>query len=56
MTLRHTMRSEEAEVRQAERAKRTPKQQLDLLDRKLGTGIGAKKERAKLKKQIEKGK
>lgn len=36
-----------------ERAKRTPEQQLDILDQRLGVGIGAKKERDRLWKQIE---
>jgi hypothetical protein len=37
----------------AERAKRTPEQQLALLDERLGRGAGAVKERARLKWQIE---
>jgi len=37
-----------------EREKRSPQEQLLLLDEKLGVGIGAKKERAKLKALIEK--
>jgi hypothetical protein len=36
---------EEAAVRANERASRTNKQQLDLLDNRLGDGIGAFKER-----------
>lgn len=39
---------------QEARAKRTPQQQLDLLDAKLGEGVGAKKERARLLKKIAK--
>jgi len=46
-------RREEAEVRQAERQKRTPQEQLSLLDTKLGPGVGASKERARLQKIIE---
>jgi hypothetical protein len=37
-----------------ERAKRTPKQQLALLDKRLGKGKGAKKERAQLARELEK--
>jgi hypothetical protein len=43
---------EEAEVRQAERDKRTPQEQIARLDRILGEGVGAKKERAKLLTEI----
>tara|TARA_B100000029_G_scaffold371504_1_gene365457 strand:+ start:1190 stop:1396 length:207 start_codon:yes stop_codon:yes gene_type:complete len=35
-----------------ERAKRSPQQQLELLDKRLGEGLGAKKERAKLQALI----
>ena len=37
-----------------ERAKRTPKQQLALLDKRLGKGKGAKKERAQLARELAK--
>lgn len=37
----------------AERAKRSPEQQIERLDRILGKGIGAVRERAKLAKLIE---
>jgi hypothetical protein len=37
-----------------ERAKRTPKQQLALLDKRLGKGKGAEKERAQLARELEK--
>jgi hypothetical protein len=43
-----------ASVRAEERASRTPKQQLALLDKRLGKGKGAQKERARLSKEIEK--
>lgn len=42
-----------AEQRKAERAARTPKQQLERLDKLLGPGVGAVKERAKLQKLLE---
>jgi hypothetical protein len=35
------------------RAKRTPKQQLALLDKRLGKGKGAKKEREKLARELK---
>lgn len=38
----------EAQVRQEEYSKLTPKQKLDRLDARLGPGVGAKKERARL--------
>jgi len=40
----------EAEVRQEERAKRTVTQQIAKLDKKLGNGKGAVKERKRLEK------
>jgi len=45
-------RIERAEVRQGERLERSPEQQLQLLDKRLGKGVGASKERAKLLAQI----
>lgn len=45
---RHRERSENAKKLAEERAKRSPKEQLALLDQKLGKGEGAKKERARL--------
>lgn len=41
-----------AEQRQAERAARTPEQQLDRLDKMFGINQGAQRERARLLKQI----
>lgn len=45
---RRSAAQERAEVR----ADRSPDQQLRELDRKLGAGVGAKRERARLRKQI----
>ena len=44
---------EEASVRAEERAERSPKHQLTLLDKRLGKGKGARKERARLLKLIK---
>lgn len=46
------IRREQAAKRQAERAKRSPAEQLALLDARLGKGQGAKKERARLEKLL----
>ena len=51
-TMNKDQRIERAEVRQGERSKRSPEQQLQLLDKRLGKGVGASKERAKLLAQI----
>lgn len=40
------------EERKVARASRTPEQQLALLDERLGENVGAKKERARLQKEI----
>lgn len=45
---RKQQRKEQAAERMEVRAKRTPQQQIAILDRKLGKGIGAVRERAKL--------
>ena len=42
------VRREEAEERAKEYSERTPREQLDLLDQKLGVGKGAAKERVQL--------
>lgn len=51
---RRTARREDAQERQTERNERTPQEQLAILDRRLGKGVGATKERAKLAELIEK--
>jgi len=48
---RKEQRREEAVERQAARMSRTNKQQLELLNRKLGKGVGAVKERNRLSKE-----
>lgn len=47
------MRREEAAQRAEARSKRSPQDQLAILDRNLGVGIGAVKERARLLAQIK---
>ena len=47
---RKEAKREGAKKRQEERDKRTNDQQLEVLDRKLGKGQGARKERARLSK------
>ena len=49
-------RREEAIKRQELRDQLTPEQQLQRLDLLLGNGVGAKRERARLLKQIEESK
>ena len=49
------LRRAKAEERDAERIKRTPRQQLQRLDEMFGVDQGATKERARLKKKIEGG-
>jgi hypothetical protein len=45
--------AERAEALAEERAARTPAQQGAVLDARLGAGVGARKERAQLAKEIE---
>jgi hypothetical protein len=47
-----TARQADANLRGSEREARTPKQQLKALDARLGKGIGAQRERAKLEAQL----
>ena len=49
---RWKLRHKQALDRQEKRDKRTPQQQIDFLDKKLGPGKGATKERARLLDQI----
>lgn len=49
-------RKVQAGVRTELRAKRSPKEQLELLDRRLGKGVGAVKERKRLQAFLELGK
>ena len=50
---RKTEIAERVTALQEERAARTPAMQLALLDKRLGKGMGARKEREKLKAQLE---
>lgn len=45
-------RREDASKRQEARDKRSPQEQIALLDKRLGKGVGAQRERAKLEAQI----
>lgn len=49
------IKREEAEARNSEWAARSPKNQLAELDRRLGKGVGAKKQRAKIAEKIKEG-
>lgn len=52
MHLRKELRKKEADERAAERSKRSPQEQLQVLDAKLGVGVGARRERAKLQRLV----
>lgn len=49
---RKEKRRKEAKVRAEQRSLLTPQQQLERLDKRLGAGVGAKKERERLNKQL----
>ena len=51
--IRRKERQSSAKERKQRREKRSPQEQLALLDRRLGKGVGARKERARLKKLIK---
>lgn len=55
--LKHRKRMEKkamtSEINAEERAKRSPQAQIAVLDQRLGKGVGASKERARLTAQIE---
>tara|TARA_Y100001970_G_scaffold259516_1_gene340578 strand:+ start:15802 stop:16008 length:207 start_codon:yes stop_codon:yes gene_type:complete len=55
MQRNRSARQAEAKERDAARAALTDQQQLDRLDKILGAGVGATKERARLAKRIEAG-
>lgn len=50
---RLTDRKEQAVIRNEERARRSDSEQLSLLDMRLGEGLGAVRERARLHRKIE---
>ena len=56
MSVNKNRRRDDAEQRQVEYTKLTIQQRIDKLDKFLGKGIGAKRERARLNKLLVKGK
>lgn len=53
MNARRKQRQEQAVIRQKFWSSLTPEQQLEDLDRRLGEGVGALKQRTKLKAEVE---
>lgn len=51
---RKNLRREQAEDRQLDYNDRTVREQIERLDNKLGKGVGAEKERKRLKKDLQK--
>ena len=47
---------EDAQARNTARAERSPETQMQLLDQRLGEGVGAAKERTRLRRSIQGGK
>lgn len=56
MNRRKEIRRKEAQERAEVRAQRSPQEQLAILDKRLGKGQGAQRERARLQSIIEGGK
>jgi hypothetical protein len=53
MAKRHEALFKEAWIRKSERSKLSPTEQMKRLDWRLGKGVGAQKERARLRKLME---
>ena len=53
---RKLIKQQEAKIRQKVRNKRSPKEQLEVLNKKFGKNVGAKKERERLLNEINNNK